>query len=182
MTSHDHADDVTRVIAICDQINSTELGAKEARKAIQKKLITGDSAVQMLALSVGFVLFGTFGWIWIRLRAEWLARPVEKGGCFNRHSMLMKNYPDYCSSYSSYLLTAARDFMVRMYPACALSTCHFLTEFDCHDGVIRFDLTRNRLLQFTAQLCAKSFIETLHNLAINVSPPSRLVSTIFAPF
>lgn len=63
MTGRDHTNDVTLVIAICDLINSSELGAKEARKVIQRKLCTGDSVVQLLALKVGatFLLLPKIG-------------------------------------------------------------------------------------------------------------------------
>lgn len=42
------------VFQICDSVNSTELGAKEARKLLQKKMISGDAKTQVLALEVKY--------------------------------------------------------------------------------------------------------------------------------
>lgn len=40
------------VFQICDSVNSTELGAKEARKLLQKKMVSNDPNTQVLALEV----------------------------------------------------------------------------------------------------------------------------------
>ncbi|KAI9261217.1 hypothetical protein EDC94DRAFT_503921, partial [Helicostylum pulchrum] len=40
------------VFQICDSVNSTELGAKEARKLLQKKMISTDAKTQVLALEI----------------------------------------------------------------------------------------------------------------------------------
>jgi len=46
--------DWSLVFQICDSINSSELGAKEARKLLQKKMISNDPKTQVLALEVRF--------------------------------------------------------------------------------------------------------------------------------
>lgn len=43
------------VFQICDDVNSTELGAKEARKLLQKKMMSNDPKTQVLALEVCIV-------------------------------------------------------------------------------------------------------------------------------
>lgn len=40
------------VFQICDLVNSTELGAKEARKLLQKKMVASDPNTQVLSLEV----------------------------------------------------------------------------------------------------------------------------------
>ncbi|CAO3617334.1 unnamed protein product [Mucor fragilis] len=40
------------VFQICDSVNSSELGAKEARKLLQKKMISNDPKTQVLALEI----------------------------------------------------------------------------------------------------------------------------------
>lgn len=40
------------VFQICDKVNSTELGAKEARKLLQKKMVSTNPKVQVLSLEV----------------------------------------------------------------------------------------------------------------------------------
>jgi hypothetical protein len=40
------------VFQICDSVNSTELGAKEARKLLQKKMMASDPKTQVLGLEV----------------------------------------------------------------------------------------------------------------------------------
>ncbi|CAO3656311.1 unnamed protein product [Mucor hiemalis] len=40
------------VFQICDAVNSTELGAKEARKLLQKKIMSNDPKTQVLALEI----------------------------------------------------------------------------------------------------------------------------------
>ncbi|KAG2233541.1 hypothetical protein INT48_007143 [Thamnidium elegans] len=40
------------VFQICDSVNSTDLGAKEARKLLQKKMISSDPKTQVLALEI----------------------------------------------------------------------------------------------------------------------------------
>ncbi|KAI7908028.1 uncharacterized protein BX663DRAFT_482262 [Cokeromyces recurvatus] len=44
--------DWTLVFQICDAVNSTELGAKEARKLLQKKMMSHDPKLQFLALEI----------------------------------------------------------------------------------------------------------------------------------
>lgn len=40
------------VFQICNSVNSSELGAKEARKLLQKKMVSNDPKTQVLALEV----------------------------------------------------------------------------------------------------------------------------------
>ncbi|KAI9483086.1 MAG: hypothetical protein EXX96DRAFT_556786 [Benjaminiella poitrasii] len=44
--------DWSLVFQICDSVNSTELGAKEARKLLQKKMMSNDPKTQFLALEI----------------------------------------------------------------------------------------------------------------------------------
>lgn len=55
--------DWSLVFAICDVVNNTEQGAKEARKLLQKKMLADQPQTQILALEVcnmGIVLAGSF--------------------------------------------------------------------------------------------------------------------------
>ncbi|KAI8876406.1 hypothetical protein K501DRAFT_200486 [Backusella circina FSU 941] len=40
------------VFQLCDSVNSTEMGAKEARKLLQKKMMASDPKIQVLALEI----------------------------------------------------------------------------------------------------------------------------------
>ena len=44
--------DWSLVFQICDVVNNTELGAKEARKLLQKKMLSNEPQTQVLALEV----------------------------------------------------------------------------------------------------------------------------------
>jgi hypothetical protein len=44
------------VFQICDAVNSTELGAKEARKLLQKKMMASEPKTQVLGLEVMHIL------------------------------------------------------------------------------------------------------------------------------
>lgn len=44
--------DWSLVFAICDVVNNTEQGAKEARKLLQKKMLADNPQTQVLALEV----------------------------------------------------------------------------------------------------------------------------------
>jgi hypothetical protein len=44
--------DWSLVFQICDAVNSSEIGAKEARKLLQKKMMSSDPKVQVLGLEV----------------------------------------------------------------------------------------------------------------------------------
>ena len=44
------------VFQICDSVNGSELGAKEARKLLQKKMMAPDAKTQVLALEVKLFL------------------------------------------------------------------------------------------------------------------------------
>lgn len=46
--------DWSLVFQICDVVNNTELGAKEARKLLQKKMLSSDVQTQILSLEVWF--------------------------------------------------------------------------------------------------------------------------------
>ena len=48
--------DWSLVFQICDVVNNTELGAKEARKLLQKKMLSNEPQTQVLALEV-FILY-----------------------------------------------------------------------------------------------------------------------------
>lgn len=48
--THSSELDWALVFQICDLVNSTELGAKEARKLLQKKMVSNDPNTQVLAL------------------------------------------------------------------------------------------------------------------------------------
>lgn len=48
--------DWSLVFQICDSVNSSELGAKEARKLLQKKMMSNDPKVQVLGLEVNTAL------------------------------------------------------------------------------------------------------------------------------
>ncbi|RUP47166.1 hypothetical protein BC936DRAFT_146058 [Jimgerdemannia flammicorona] len=49
------------LIQICNVVNTTELGAKEARKLLQKKLVQGETNTKILALSMLEALFENCG-------------------------------------------------------------------------------------------------------------------------
>lgn len=46
--------DWSLVFQICDAVNSTDMGAKEARKLLQKKMMSNDPKTQVLALEVKY--------------------------------------------------------------------------------------------------------------------------------
>ena len=49
--------DWSLVFAICDVVNNTEQGAKEARKLLQKKMLADQPQTQILALEVCSIVF-----------------------------------------------------------------------------------------------------------------------------
>lgn len=57
MTSSDQTElDWALAFQVCEMVNGSELGAKEARKLLQKKMLSNEAKTQVLALEVSTVL------------------------------------------------------------------------------------------------------------------------------
>jgi hypothetical protein len=57
MTSSDQTElDWALAFQVCELVNGSELGAKEARKLLQKKMLSNETKTQVLALEVGIVM------------------------------------------------------------------------------------------------------------------------------